>query len=118
MSSEKSGSTGSADVPNYSVVGFADKSSQIASAHASFSDLKALRLSVCVGASYNSDSNKICFKIPIYGDFCVASPVPIPIDAEIKACAETCGQFIPTGLKATIYLNGNSIWSGNIAGSC
>lgn len=118
MSGEETGPIGSASVPNYSVVGFGDKSSQIAAAHANISDLKALRLSACVGASYISDSNKICFKIPLYGDFCVTSPVPIPIDAEIKACAETCGQFIPTGLKATIYLNGNSIWSGNLAGSC
>ncbi|MGY5728535.1 hypothetical protein [Vibrio chemaguriensis] len=80
------------------------------------SDVKALGLKACVGASF--ENGKVCFQIPIYGKFCVTVPIPIPGDADLKACAETCGSFIPTGLKVSIYLNGSVVWSGTVWGSC
>jgi len=105
-------------VPDFSVVGFAEGRKGVVEAHARLTGLRALRLSVCVGASYNPATNQICFTIPIYGDFCVTSPVQIPIGGDLKACAETCGPIIPTGLKVTIYLNGNPIFSDTIVGNC
>ena len=80
--------------------------------------VQALGLSVCVVASYDSTTNQICFTIPIYGNYCVTSPVQIPIGAAIKACAQTCGSFIPTGLKATVYLNDTVIFTTVLFGSC
>jgi hypothetical protein len=95
-----------------------EKNQQVGGQQIVGNDVLALGLKACVSASYDASTNKICFSIPIYGNFCVTSPVTIPIGAEIKACAETCGRFIPTGLKVSIYLNGNSIWSGVVWGSC
>jgi hypothetical protein len=80
--------------------------------------VQALKLSACVGASYDSNTNSICFQIPIYGNFCIPSPVHIPVGADLKACAETCGSFIPTGLKVTLSLNGNPIVTKVVWGSC
>jgi hypothetical protein len=105
-------------VPDYSVTGFDANPERLESAHAQLKDVLALKLSVCVGASYDPATNKICFNIPIYGDICVTSPVSIPVGGALKACAETCGSFIPTGLKVTIYLNGEPIFSGTVIGSC
>ncbi|MEY2340996.1 hypothetical protein AB4090_02665 [Acidithiobacillus sp. IBUN Pt1247-S3] len=105
-------------VPDFTVSGFDGPSSQLTAAHAQLKDLKALKMSVCVGASYNPSTNKICFSVPIYGDICITSPISIPVGAELKVCASTCGAFIPTGLKATVYLNGSAIYTGTIIGSC
>lgn len=105
-------------VPDFTVTGFDGASTRLASAHSQLKDVKALKLSVCVGASYNPSTNQICFNIPIYGDICITSPVAIPVGGELKACAETCGSFIPTGLKVTVYLNGTAIFSGTVVGSC
>jgi hypothetical protein len=105
-------------VPDFSVQGFAEGGQSVAAAHAKVQNLRALKLNVCVGASYNPSTNQICFSIPIYGNACITSPISIPVGGELKACASTCGSFIPTGVQATIYLNGNSIWSGTIFGSC
>ena len=81
-------------------------------------NVEALNLSVCVGASYDQSNNQICFNIPIYGNFCVTSPVHIPVGGAIKACAQTCGSIIPTGLKATLYLNNNPILTVTLFGFC
>jgi hypothetical protein len=110
-------------VPDFSVAGFDAVASvaaqdQLTAAHASAVDLKALKLSVCVGASYDPKTNQICFTIPIYGKFCITSPVHIPVGGAIKVCAQTCGSFIPTGVKATVYLNNNPIVSKTIVGHC
>jgi hypothetical protein len=111
-----------AHVPDFSAVGFAATSAssedQLAQAHAAVPELLALALSVCVSASYDPGTNKICFTVPIYGQFCITPPVSIPVGGQLKACAQTCGQFIPTGLKVTIYLNGTVIWSGKVVGRC
>lgn len=105
-------------VPDFSVAGFDSTSNRLAAAHAQLKDVRALKLSVCVGASYNPGTNQICFSVPIYGDLCITSPVQIPVGGDLKACAETCGSIIPTGLKATVYLNGTAIWSGTLVGFC
>ncbi|GMV31568.1 MAG: hypothetical protein AMXMBFR59_36930 [Rhodanobacteraceae bacterium] len=105
-------------VPDFSVAGFAGAQDQLAAAHAQLSDVKALQLSVCVGASYNASTNKICFSIPIYGDACITSPVSVPVGGELKACAQTCGNVIPTGVRVTVYLNGAAIFSGTVFGRC
>jgi hypothetical protein len=118
MCTETKESEGAALVPDFTVTGFGTGSSSIVETHAKLGDLRALKLSVCVGASYNPTTNKICFSIPIYGDLCVPSPIHIPVGGDLKACAETCGSFIPTGLKVTIYFNGKAIYSGTVVGSC
>lgn len=122
MCAEPRNSGTGAHVPDFSTVGFGAtagaSADRLAQAHAAVPDLKALKLSVCVGGSYNPTTNQICFTIPIYGDLCVTSPVPIPVGGSIKVCAETCGSFIPTGLKATIYLNDAVLFSVTVFGFC
>jgi hypothetical protein len=105
-------------VADFTVTGFDGAPSPMAAAHAQLKDVQALRMSVCVGASYNASANQICFSVPIYGHLCITSPIHVPVGGALKACAETCGSFIPTGLKATVYLNGSAIWSGTVVGSC
>ncbi|MCB0712592.1 MAG: hypothetical protein KDD67_09705 [Ignavibacteriae bacterium] len=114
VNTEQSGS----HVPNYTVTGFEEHSDQIASALASLEGVEALSLSACVGASYNPTTNKICFKVPVFGDVCITSPIRIPVGGSLKACVTTCGRFIPTGVKGTVYLNDKAIWSGTIIGFC
>lgn len=116
-------STGS-HVPHFSAVGFGGAgggggagANRLAEAHANL-DLKALNLQACVGASYDPATNQICFTVPFYGQFCVDSPVQIPFGGDLQACVQTCGSLIPTGLKATIYLNGNPIISVTLFGFC
>jgi hypothetical protein len=109
-------------VPDFETVGFtaaaASSEDQLAQAHAAVPELLALALSVCVAASYNSSSNQICFTIPIYGDFCITSPVRLPVNPTIKVCAQTCGTIIPTGLKVTVYVNGSAVFTRTIVGRC
>ncbi|BFO55351.1 hypothetical protein [Acidovorax sacchari] len=108
--SQNNGNQGGGHVPNYGVTGFAAAPQNVAPAAPSVNleGVHALKLSVCVGGSYNQSTNQICFTIPIYGNLCFTSPIHIPVSAQIKVCAETCGSFIPTGLRATVYLNGSS----------
>ena len=109
-----------AHVPDFSVVGFSAVAGAGAGAPgaAVHEGVKALKLSACVSASYNAGTNQICFTVPIYGNYCVASPVPIPVGATLKACVETCGSFIPHGLQATMYLNNNPIFTATLWGTC
>jgi hypothetical protein len=118
MCDDKKEMGAAAAVPDFTVMGFDRNAAGVAEAHARLKDVRALKLSVCVGARYDPGANKICFSIPIYGDLCVNSPLHLPVGADLKACAETCGSIIPTGLKATVYFNGNAIWSGTVVGSC
>jgi hypothetical protein len=113
------------DVPDYELLGFEENLNQfvvnpeqIAEVNSTLQDVKALNLKVCVGAKYDKSKKTVCFNVPIYGNLCVKVGISIPINAQIKVCAETCGRFIPTGLKATIYVNNNKIWSGKVVGSC
>ena len=105
-------------VPDYTAVGFGNNPDLITNALKHLKDVQALSLSACVGASYNASTNQICFSVPIYGNVCITSPAHIPVNAQIKACISTCSHIIPTGVKGTIYVNGDPIWSGTIAGSC
>ncbi len=116
------GNQGGSHVPNYALTGFqaAPQNNVQAMPRVNLEGAEALRLSVCVGGSYNQSTNQICFTIPIYGNLCFTSPIHIPVSAQIKVCAETCGSFIPTGLKATVYLNGSSTpsFSVTVFGIC
>lgn len=110
-----------AHVPDYSATGFGGSTTttnRLTQVHATLPHLHALQLQACVAASYTPGSNQICFSIPVYGDVCITSPVSIPAGGSLRACAQTCGSIIPTGLKATVYLNGNPIYNGTIFGSC
>jgi hypothetical protein len=125
--SNAGGSSG-AHVPHFASVGFGGggdgaggggsaDANRLAEAHANL-DLKAMNLQVCVGASYDPATNKICFTVPVYGQFCIDSPVHIPGGGDIQACVQTCGSLIPTGLKATVYLNGSPIITVTLFGFC
>lgn len=125
MCADTQNSSKDAPVPDFEKVGFGSGGGHTANAmteaHAALGDVRALRLSVCVGASYDSATNAICFTIPIYGHLCVTSPIPIPASASLKACAETCSHLgLPTGLKVSIYLNDSPdpIYSGTVLGYC
>lgn len=111
-----------AEVRNFTVSGFEKTSSnqaRLQSAHAQMPSLLALNLSSCVGARYDSATNKICFTVPLYGDVCVDAPLQIPITAGLKACIQTCGSgLLPSGVNVTIYLNDSAVWSGVVFGSC
>lgn len=117
MSTDVKGLSVAPIVPDFTVAGFEAHAISVAEAHAKLKELRALKLSVCVGASYDPATNKICFSVPIYGDVCVTSPIHIPLGGDLKACAETCGHFLPTGLKVTIYLNGTPIFN-TVVGHC
>jgi len=113
MSCSCQGETSAQHVSDFTVTGF----SGAGAPNVQLDGVQALDLSFCVAASTQA-GNQICFTVPIYGKFCVTSPIPIPPGAEIKACGETCGRIIPTGLKVTLYLNGNAILTRVVWGSC
>lgn len=123
MCADAQNSSSNTPVPDFETAGFGGGGDPTANfvtqAHAALGDVKALSLSGCVGASYDPTTNQICFSIPIYGQRCVTSPVPIPPGATVKACFQTCGVFVPTGFRVSIYLNGNStpIYS-TVFGNC
>ena len=110
-----------AEVPDFSEAGFTASSEVSANAEtfsaalATLQDVEALAISGCVAASVSG--NQICFTIPIFGRFCFPSPVPIPARAQVKACFQTCGRIIPSGVKVTIYLNGRAIFT-RVIGRC
>jgi hypothetical protein len=124
MCADAKNSSTNAPVPNFETVGFSvgggAAANALTQAHAALGDVRALSLSACVGASYDSGTNKICFTIPLYGQLCVTSPISIPASASISACVQTCGSFIPHGVQVSIYLNGSStpIYSGTVIGFC
>lgn len=103
-----------AHVTDFSAAGFTDDD---AVAMPSFDGIQAALIKFCAAASVDS-SGKVCFKAPVFGPICVKLPIPIPVNADIKACGETCGSFIPTGLKVTIYLNGSPVFTKVVVGSC
>lgn len=100
-------------VPDFTAAGFRGASA-VQSQH---EGVQALDMSFCVAASTEA-GNQICFTVPIYGKFCITSPIPIPPNAQLKACGQTCGSFIPTGVKVTVYLNGNPIFTKVVWGVC
>ena len=110
-----------AEVPDFSEAGFTASSEVSANAEtfsaalATLQGVDALAISGCVAASVSG--NQICFSIPIFGRFCFPSPVRIPIGGQLKACFQTCGTIIPTGVKVTIYLNGRAIFT-RVIGRC
>ena len=108
--------SGTSHVPDFSVQGFGDQ--QVATKALDLEGVLALNISACVSASYDPGTNKICFKFPVIGSLGITSPIQIPGGAELKVCGQTCGSFLPKGLKITLYVNGSSLWSGCIWGNC
>jgi hypothetical protein len=119
-------SQGVDEVPDFTDAGFTASSEVTANevaanaetfnaALATLQDVEALAISGCVTASVSG--NRICFSIPILGRFCFPSPVPIPARAQVKACFQSCGRIIPSGVKVTIYLNGRAIFT-RVIGRC
>ena len=114
-------SQGVDEVPDFTATGLTDSSEVAANAEtfnaalATLQDVEALAISGCVTASVSG--NQICFSIPIFGRFCFPSPVRIPVGAQVRACFQTCGRIIPTGVKVTIYLNGRGILT-RVIGRC
>lgn len=103
-------------VPNFAATGFdGDVSRQ---GNVQLEGVEALKLSVCVGATYDPATRKLCFTIPIYGNYCITLPIPVPVGGQLKVCAQTCGTLIPTGLKATVYLNGTAVYTIVLWGKC
>lgn len=107
---------GATHVPNFAVTGFSQLHAQT-NVVALGDHVQALQLSGCVSATYNPGNNQICFDIPIFGSHCVPSPISIPVGAQLSACFSTCGSIIPTGVRITINLNGNPIYTFTI-GRC
>jgi hypothetical protein len=102
-------------VPNFSVVGFEPDT---ASNQLALPGVHALAISACVSGSYNPSTNQICVVFPLIGRICFTSPVHIPVGGEIKVCGITCGTFIPTGVKATVYVNNVAVGTIVIWGHC
>lgn len=105
-----SGST----VPDFTVTGFVPQQLQQGSLQNVSADVLALDLKVCVKASIQN--GQICFDLPYFGRQCVSIPagIPIPDLGSLKACAATCGSFVPTGAKVTIYYNDMALFSYSI----
>ncbi|WP_217694623.1 hypothetical protein, partial [Serratia marcescens] len=66
-------------VSDFTAVGFSQKTPAPVPVDLNQQGVLALKLSVCVGVCYNPAHNQICFTIPVYVDFFVSSPIPIPI---------------------------------------
>jgi len=111
-------SQGVDEVPDFTAAGFTASSEVTASAAtfnaalATLQGVEALAISGCVTASLSG--GKICFTIPIFGKYCIPSPIPLPGSAILKACFSTCGSFIPTGAKVTIYYQNKPIYTYKI----
>ena len=81
---------------------------------ASFELTDGVNPSFCVGA--NVSGRKICVHLPVIGNVCVNSPVPIPVGAHASAC--TCSKWgIPCGAKFTVSVAGHTILSKGV-GCC
>jgi hypothetical protein len=80
----------------------------------------AAKISACVSATY--DNGKICVNFPVIGSICFSVSLPIPSGTSVKVCMETCGfkfGFPPfNGIKASVYVGDQNLWTGTIWGSC
>ena len=80
----------------------------------------AAQVKVCVSATY--ENGKICVNFPVVGDICFDVSLPIPEGTSVKVCMESCGfKFgIPPfkGIKATVYLGDDELYTGVIWGTC
>ncbi len=106
-------------VPDFTVTGFAAPGGA-SEFQALLPNVLALGIKFCVKGSYNQQTHQLCVDIPVIGTKCITIPLSIPISASIKVCGETCGSFIPHGVKVSVYIdsNPNPIWSGVIWGTC
>lgn len=115
-------------VPDYTKVGFSQPQKTLASADADSVDqlhqqlaadgIMAVNISACASAKYSN--GQICFNFPLLGQKCFKAPINIPANATLKICGDVCTNswHIPKGLKGTLYVNDNSVWTGTIWGSC
>lgn len=101
-------------VEDFSTSGFS--TNQAVTSMPRFDGYTAALIKFCAGASVSG--NQVCFEAPVFGRICVPLPIPIPVGASVKACGETCGSFIPTGLKVTIYINNAPVYTKVVVGSC
>ena len=80
----------------------------------------AAQINVCVSATYQND--QICVNFPIVGDFCFDVSLPIPEGSAVKVCMETCGFRIGLppfkGIKASVYVGDDELYSGTVWGVC
>jgi hypothetical protein len=109
-------------VPDFTVTGFAaaPAAGGAQEFQAQLPNILALNVKFCVKASYSQQTHQLCVDVPIIGTKCITIPLPIPVGGSLKACGETCGSWIPTGVKISLYVgtDPNPIWSGVIWGSC
>jgi len=103
-------------VADFTVTGFAPAVGA-SEFQAQLPNIQALNIKFCATGSYNSQTHQLCVDVPVIGTKCISVSLPIP-GGNVKVCGETCGTFIPTGVKVTVYFNNNPIWSGVIWGSC
>ena len=105
-------------VPNFTAVGFGVQAVEPMESKPLLVNLanhETAQISGCITASYNPTTNQICLELPVFGNKCIESPVHIPINANLQACYQTCSFLL--GVKVTIRLGGNEIWSGTF-GRC
>lgn len=80
----------------------------------------AAKISACVEAKY--ENGQICVNFPVIGDICFKVSLPLPSGSSVKVCMETCGyKFTPPffkGVKATVYVGSQALWTGTIWGHC
>jgi hypothetical protein len=80
----------------------------------------AAQINVCVSATYQN--GQICVNFPLVGDLCFDVSLPIPEGASVKVCMETCGfKFgVPpfNGIRASVYVGDDELFSGTIWGVC
>jgi len=107
-------------VPNFATVGFDTKPTPLANQNFALQlqGVQVFLYQTCVTGTYTPNNNQLCFTLPLYGDYCLTLPVHIPLGGQINICAATCGSWIPTGLKVTVNLNGNPIYTKVLFGSC
>lgn len=113
----QSSSNNAEHLPNFAVAGFdGDHTANFDAIASAFEGVDAAQIKACVSATYDPTTKKLCFKLPIIGQFCITLPIPVPFGADLKVCAQTCG-IILRGAKVTVYLNGNAIYSTTV-GKC
>lgn len=113
----QSSSNNAEHLPNFAVAGFdGDHTANFDAVAATFAGVDAAQIKACVNATYDPATHQLCFTIPVLGKYCINVPIPIPVGATLKVCAQTCG-IIPRGAKVTVYLNNTAIYSTTI-GKC
>jgi hypothetical protein len=110
-----------AEVPDFTSAEFSPSSqtsvqvNTLNTALSTLQDVEALSFSGCVTGK--PSGKDICFTVPILGRYCIPSPAPIPANARVVVCFQSCGSSIPTGFRLTIYINAKAV-STIVIGRC